>query len=207
MNRATSRWADSVFNRTWELRDELADATPEQFRAAQAELKHLLARVPETEERGAQPDFFGLAYPLVCWVDQHMVSDSRIGRAWSEALLEDQLFGTDDRDWMFWKQAGIAETMTDQHAVELFYLCVAHGFTGDFWSDPDALEDWMQRVQAQLGRSPDLCRPFPTALAPPPAVTPLHGRRMMRSMIQVGWVAALLLLPTLSYVGMRNWML
>lgn len=197
---------DSVFSRTWQLKDELPDATSDQLAAAQAELKQLLARVTAAEGTIAHPDFLGLAYPLVCWIDEKMTGDLRLCGAWSESLLEDQLFGTVDRDWMFWKQAELAETLSNSEALDLFFLCVAHGFTGEFREDPVALEDWVQRAQDQILRAADVYLPFPAALAPPPAVAPLHGRRLMRSMVQVGWIASLVLLPTLSYLGMRTLM-
>lgn len=203
MNRATTQWVDSVFSRTWQLRDELPDATPQQFAAAQSELTQFLARVTAADATEAHPDFLGLAYPLVCWIDEQMTADPRLGEAWSDSLLEDQLFGTADREWMFWKQAEIAERLPNKDALDLFFLCVAHGFTGEWHDNPKALEDWMQRTQAQTLRAADLYLPFPTTLAPPCAVTPLHGRRAMRSMVVAGWVASLILLPTLSYLGIR----
>lgn len=206
MNRATTQWVDSIFSRTWQLRDELPEASPGQFAAAQTELKQLLAGVAEAEGSAAHPDFLGLAYPLVCWIDEQMTADPRLRGTWSESLLEDQLFGTVDREWMFWKQAELTETLTGGDALDVFFLCVAHGFTGELQDDPGGIGDWMQRTQAQIVREADRYPPFPAALAPPPAVTPLHGRRMMRSMVQVGWVACLVLLPTLSYLGMRSWM-
>lgn len=204
MNRATARWVDSVISRTWQLKDELPRARPERIRAAQEELKQLLARVSKSQ-KVEQPDFLDLAYPLVCWIDEQMLGDTRIGNAWSTALLEEDLYGTSDREWLFWKQAELAEMLGDGDALEVFFWCVAHGFTGCLRNEPRALDDWLRRVQDRLARTSESSSPFPTTLGSPPDAMPLHGRRAMRAMLGAGWAASLVLIPMLSYIGVRVW--
>lgn len=205
MNRATTRGVDSVISRTWQLRDELHRATPERFRAAREDLKRLLAGVSESQAKTDQPGFLDLSYPLVCWIDEQMTGDSRIGNVWSEALLETEMYGTNDGEWMFWKQAELAERLATGDALEVFFQCAANGFTGCLRNDSQALDRWLQRIQERIARTPAPDSPFPTTLASPPDVMPLHGRRMMRAMLRAGWAVSLVLLPTLSYIGMRVW--
>ncbi len=208
----TAEVVELVFSRSWELRDALRSATAAEVEAVRTELKELLARVAAAEVSSDDRGFLGSAYPLVCWIDHLMTTDPRVSRLWKGRELEQELFASDDRDWMFWQQAKLAETLERYEALEIFFLCVAHGFTGRrLKGEPDdqaaALRNWMERMRTAVSRVPKLDLPCDSRLAPPPEVPPLYGRRALRSMLAVGWIATALLLPTLSFWAARTWML
>lgn len=212
MQPLTAEVVELVFSRSWEWRDALCKATAAEVESAQTELKELLRRVAAAEAADGYRGFLGSTYPLVCWIDQLMTTDPRVARLWCGRELERELFESDEREWMFWQQAKLAESLNRYDALEIFFLCVAHGFTGrrlkgEPGDQAETLRSWMERMRAPASRVPELDLPCDSRLAPPPDVPPLHGRRALRSMLAVGWIASVILLPMLSYWGARRWML
>lgn len=217
MQCSTAEWVDRIFSRGWDLRDGLRKATATEVDEAQQELKDLLSRITAAEANEGGEGFLGSAYPLVCWIDYLMTTtDPRVSRLWSGRELEFELFGTRQRDSMFWRQAERAESLGRRDALKIFFLCVAHGFTGGRFTgrcrsaegdSAESLQAWMERVRALLSEVPAPDLPYAHRLAAPPDVSPLHGRQAWRSMLGVAWIATLILLPTLSYWGTRLWML
>lgn len=211
MQPVTAEVVELVFSRSWELRDALRSATAAEVEAVRTELIELLSRVTAEATDGYR-GFLGPRYPLVCWIDHLMTTDPRVARLWSGRELERELFESEEREWMFWQQAKLAETLHRYDALEIFFLCVAHGFTGRrLKGEPsdraETLRSWMERMRSAVSQVPQLELPCDSRLAPPPDVPPLYGRRAMRSMLAVGWLASAILLPMLTFWGARRWML
>jgi type VI protein secretion system component VasF len=204
MRPETAELVDPIFSRTWQLREALAAGRTESLSQGRAELKELLAQVHTAELAEGLPtssDYLGLTYPLVCWIDEILTDDIATRQFWNEIKLEGERFGTNDRAWMFWRQAQLAETLRRTEALAIFYACVALGFSGQYRSDPDKLSAWMHRTRLTLGIVPELQLPFANDLAPATDVPPLTGNAALRRAAHLGWAAAVLLLPALSYLA------
>jgi type VI protein secretion system component VasF len=205
MNRETAALVDPIFVQTWRLRGALAGvgAGIEQVLDGQAELKQLLSLLSASDAGKRQGDFLGIHYPLVCWIDELMTGTPGISEIWNENKLEGEIFGSNDRAWMFWRQAEIAESIGRETWLEVFYLCVAHGFTGNAIDRPGSMKNWLHRTRIRIGCVPDLSLPFEKDLAPAADVPPLYGQHAVRRMLTVAWGAAAILLPALSYLTVR----
>lgn len=205
MKRTTAELVDPIFSLTWKLRESLQLADRDVIAEAQSELKQLLSVVAASDIGPISGDFLGIHYPIVCWIDEVMTADRLIAEHWNECKLEGELFGTNDRAWKFWRQVELAETLGREEWLEVFYLCVAHGFTGNLVDDAEKLKNWMHRTRLRIGHVPELQLPFQRDLTPAADVPPLHGRRALRRMTMVAWAASVVLLPTLSYLLVRRW--
>ncbi len=172
-----------------------------------AELKKLLSQVYNAQLTAGHSsgDYLGSVYPLVCWIDEIVTDDERLGHAWNENKLEGEWFGSNDRAWMFWRQAALAETLGRREDLAVFYLCVQFGFTGQYRSEPEKLAAWVHRIRVSLGWVPDLKLPFSHDLAPATDAPPLAGAAALRRASHVGWTAAVVLLPALSYLAVAAW--
>lgn len=173
-----------------------------------AEVRERLLRLHQFEladGRSGSADYYGLRYPLVCWIDELMTENPSVGRQWNENKLEGELYGTNDRAWMFWRQAALAETLARSEDLEVFYLCVNMGFTGQYRTSPDELAAWLHRTRVRLGVVPELELPFQHDLPPATDVPPLHGNAVLRRAGYAGWIAAVALLPALSYLAVASW--
>ena len=213
---------DPVFDRTWQVLELKnpdppgpveagpADTRPAdkgQLATARAELKELLSRVRAADMARAPAgnDYLGLVYPLVCWIDEVLTADDRVGQAWNENKLEGEWFGTNDRAWMFWRQAELAETLDRREDLAVFYACVQLGFTGQYRTEPEKLDGWIHRTRVALGWVPELKLAFSHDLPPAADVPPLTGTAAIGRASQVGWSAAVVLLPVLSYLAVTAW--
>jgi len=208
MHSPSASLVEPVIDQTLRLRERIASGQTNDLLAIRSELRELLYRVQSGEDRlgrSRNTDYLGLSYPLACWIDEVMTSDTTVGTIWNESKLEGSLFGTNDRAWMFWRQADLAETMGYQDDVTVFYLCVSLGFTGQFSSEPEKIAAWNHRMRASLGMVPELTLPFATDLAPMTDVPPLMGTRRMRQASHVAWASAVVLLPTMSYLLVTSW--
>ncbi|MEZ6087920.1 MAG: DotU family type IV/VI secretion system protein [Pirellulaceae bacterium] len=180
----------------------------EHLDGGRSEIKELLSRVHSSELAAglsSTGDYLGICYPLACWIDEMMTSDPVAGSVWNENKLEGELFGTNDRAWMFWRQAQLAETQNRREALTVFYLCVGLGFTGQYRNDPEKLAAWMHRTRLALGLVTELKLPFANDLAPGTDVPPLTGSSKLRTAGYVGWLSAVVLLPFLSYLAVATW--
>lgn len=194
---------EPVFDQTLRLRERIASGESIDLLAVHNELSHSLRRLQSKEDRMGQlrnTDYLGLSYPLACWIDEIMTSDTTVGAIWNESKLEGLLFGTNDRAWMFWRQADLAETMGLRDDIAVFYLCVAMGFTGQYSNDCERLAAWMHRTRIGLGVVPELSLPFANDLAPMTDVPPLTGAMRLRQASHIAWASAVILLPALSYL-------
>lgn len=205
MKRTTAELVDPIFLLTWQLRESLQHAEITVVAEAQAELKQLLSQLAASDVGAANGDFLGIHYPIVSWIDEIMTSERAIAPVWNECKLEGELFGTNDRAWKFWRQVELAESLGREEWLEIFYLCVSHGFTGNLLDEPEKLKNWMHRTRLRIGNVPELKLPFQSDLVPSPDVPPLYGRRALQRMMMVAWAASVLLLPTISYMLVRRW--
>lgn len=204
----TAELVDPVLYRTWQWRDAASTAQQIDTDPIRAELKQLLSRIQNAEMASGlarNSDYLGLSYALACWIDEIMTADRVVGEAWNENKLEGDLFGTNDRAWMFWRQAELAETLGRTDDLAVFFLCVQLGFTGQFRSSPEKLAAWTHRTRIQLGLVPELTLPFTHDLPPATDAAPLRGGAVLQRASYVGWAAAVLLLPTLSYLAVVTW--
>jgi type VI secretion system protein ImpK len=111
----------------------------------QSEFEELLRRFPQrVSPTRSNPNqiFLGIAYPLACWVDELFTLDSRWAREWNERKFESEYYGSNDRAWRFWEQARLAAESTPSDELEIFFLCVAQGFRGEWVDNPDLLNTW-----------------------------------------------------------------
>lgn len=105
----------------------------------QQQLSMLLNALPNRGDSYAHGDkgsnkyyYFGLAYPLVCWLDEIFIMNSKWSKAWNEKKLEWAKYKQQpNRAWRFWEQLEIVQDRTDTEALEIFYLCIVLGFRGD----------------------------------------------------------------------------
>src|SRR4051794_7541778 len=58
--------------------------------------------------RRSPDSFLGIRYILACWLDEIFIIDSPWEAMWNERKIEEALYGTNDRAWMFWEQAQLA---------------------------------------------------------------------------------------------------
>jgi len=204
----TAELVDPIFERTWRILDSDSPLSVDALSVPRSELKELLSRVLNAQlatGHDAVGDYLGSVYPLVCWIDEIMTDDERLGHAWNENKLEGEWFGSNDRAWMFWRQAALAETIGRRDDLAIFYLCVQLGFTGQYRTEPEKLAAWSHRTQAALGLVPELQLPFRNDLAPATDAPPLVGAAALRRASHVAWMSAVVLLPVLSYLTVTAW--
>jgi type VI secretion system protein ImpK len=154
----------------------------------------------EGDVRGNAADtFLGVRYALVCWLDELFTLDSPWQARWNERKLEMELYGTNDRAWKFWDQAGRADTRRGSDALEVFFLCVALGFRGALGEEPDKLQAWLSATRARIGKVRALEGADVSAYEPPTRVPPLHGPRQMQTMLLAGGTLLLLSVPLVAF--------
>ena len=149
---------------------------------------------------GRRPgQFLGTRYALVCWLDELFTLDSPWAAEWNERKLEVALYGTNDRAWKFWEQARQAEARPEDNALEVFFLCVMLGFTGELREELSQLRTWVTATQSRLTKVRGREWAPPAELDPPTHVPPLHGPERLRRMLLVGGVALLAIVPILVF--------
>jgi type VI secretion system protein ImpK len=196
-----------------DLKERLERGEPADIDKAQSDLKQRLAdrRWNELGEGGpvdpflsqtvtgtrmaSSPRFLGIRFPIVCWLDELFVVNSRWGQLWEERLLEWALYGHRLRANLFWEQAERAEVRPGSDALEVYYLCVMLGFRGDYRERPDQLQAWVDKVRPQVIRGYGEEPPQRDSSTPENYVPLLTGRDRFQAMLIVwGWVLALLAL-------------
>jgi type VI secretion system protein ImpK len=175
-------------------RDALDRGDPLELDAVQADLRALL-KSPADAQRlpdfgGDGGDFLGVRYALACWLDERFM-DSTWKSAWRDRKLEEALYGTNDRAWKFWHQAGLGQRRQGGDALEAYYLCVLLGFRGDGPEKPQTLQSWRDTIQGQLAKDQTEAWPSPPEQPLNLNLTPLQGRERLRR-------AVIALLPTLG---------
>jgi type VI secretion system protein ImpK len=158
----------------------------------QSSLKGLLKTAAEAQRwpvfSGDGDQFLGVRYALVCWLDEVFI-ESPWGDRWNERKLEEALYKHNERAYRFWEQARVAESRTDNDALEAFYLCVMLGFRGDLRDRTEKLEDWRKSAESQLNQGREVAFALPAGLPPPRNAPPLTGRsRLHRAFAILGVV-------------------
>lgn len=148
-----------------------------------------VARAP-TEEM-----YLGVGYPLACWADELFTLNSPVAGRWNERKFEIEFFTTNDRAWRFWRQARTAADRPIDDDLEVFYLCAALGFRGEWADEPTKLRAWLGATRERLVKG--LRREWvgPPALDPPAGVPPRYGKERVRRMAVVAGLACLVAVP------------
>jgi type VI secretion system protein ImpK len=149
--------------------------------------------------------FLGIRYALVCWLDELFTCYSPWASAWNEHKLEVELYGSNDRAWRFWEQAGLAQSRSSGEALEAFFLCVSLGFRGELREQPDKLRTWVNHAKTRLGNVRDPVFPLASNGEPPTRVPPLRGRQQLQRMVVCGWLVLLATIPLAAYCLMEKW--
>lgn len=144
--------------------------------------------------------FLGVRYALVCWLDELFILDSPWEQEWNEQKLEVALYGTNDRAWKFWEQARLAESLSTNDALEVFFLCVMLGFRGSLREDHARLEEWTRVTRTRLERSQRSAWSPPPEQEPPSYVPALRGQEKLQTMLVFCGVTMLLLIPIVTFL-------
>lgn len=148
-----------------------------------------------------QDTFLGVRYALACWLDEIFIAaDSPWAMDWENNKLETQLYGTNDRAWLFWEQAKKAESRPGGDALEVFFLLVMLGFRGEYLDQPDRLQAWVSATQARIAKLQGQEMQLPPELEPPTNVPPRYGRERMERMVFTAAGLTLILIPVVSSV-------
>jgi type VI secretion system protein ImpK len=143
--------------------------------------------------------FLGARYAVVCWLDEIFVLDSPWSERWNEHKLEVRLYATNDRAWRFWDQARLAAARPSLDALEVFYVCVMLGFSGELGDNPMRLSDWVSATREQLVRARAREWRAPPELEPVTCVPPLRGRSAVRQMLLAVSATLLVAIPVVAF--------
>lgn len=149
---------------------------------------------------GGKSPFLGARYALVCWLDETFILSSAWAERWNEHKLEVRLYGGNDRAWRFWEQAQLALDRQSGDALEVFFLCVMLGFTGEMIDEPTKLTEWCAAVRQRLIQSRTSQWRSPPEREPGTHVPPLTGRQQLRRMLTICSSVFLLLAPVVALV-------
>jgi type VI secretion system protein ImpK len=154
-----------------------------------------------TDAENGRPgeSFLGARYAVVCWLDEVFVLDSPWSERWNEHKLEVRLYATNDRAWRFWDQARLAAARPGVDALEVFYLCVMLGFSGELSDNPARLSDWITATREQLVRARAREWRLPPELEPVTCVPPLRGRRALQRMLLAVSATLLVVIPVVAF--------
>ncbi len=143
--------------------------------------------------------FLGARYALVCWLDEIFVLDSPWAERWNEQKLEVRLYATNDRAWRFWDQARLAAARPSLDALEVFYICVMLGFSGELGDNPARLSEWLAATREQLIRARAREWRAPPELELGTSVPPLRGRRALQRMLLAVSATLLVVIPVVAF--------
>lgn len=139
--------------------------------------------------------YLGVGYALASWVDELFTLNSPVGSRWNERKFEVEFFSTNDRAWRFWEQARLAADRPSDDDLEVFYLCTALGFRGEWIDDPTRLRAWLGATRERLVKGLRQEWAGPPALDPPARVPPRYGKARLRRMAIVAGLVCLLCIP------------
>jgi type VI protein secretion system component VasF len=192
------------------LRDRVASGARPHLAAEQAKLKALLGpntappwgaagHDPHADAGHANPEFLGIRYALVCWLDEVLIAAG--WKEWDENKVEAALYRTNIRYGNFWTQARLAEAIPESaDAHEAFLWCVLLGFRGEMEHTPDQLREWVSAARSRAvragGREPPA---IPEAVAPKDPA-PLRGEEAYRGAVRRLVVVALVAVPVLAFL-------
>jgi type VI protein secretion system component VasF len=147
------------------------------------------ARMPTVES------YLGVGYALASWVDELFTLNSPVAAKWNERKFEVEFFATNDRAWRFWRQARMAADRPGDDDLEVFYLCAALGFRGEWAEEPGKLRAWLGASRDRLVKGLRQEWVGPPALDPPAHVPPRYGKARVRRMATFAGFAILLAIP------------
>jgi type VI protein secretion system component VasF len=146
-------------------------------------------------EASIETRYLGVGYALVSWVDELFTLNSPVGTRWNERKFEAEFYSTNDRAWRFWEQARLAADRPGDDELEVFYLCAALGFRGEWVEDPTRLRAWLGATRERLVKGLRQDWVGPPALDPPSRVPPRYGKARLRRMAIVAGLSGLLCIP------------
>ncbi|MFQ3650673.1 MAG: DotU family type IV/VI secretion system protein [Gemmataceae bacterium] len=171
----------------------------------QARLVGMLAEQPVPEfNADRQGGFLGVRYALVCWLDELFILESPWASLWNENKLEARLFGTNERAFRFWEQAQLAASRPTPDALEVFFLAVLLGFSGDRAEEPALLNGWIASTRLQLQQKRETVWAAPPGLEPQTFVPLLRGRASLRTALMVSLLVILALIPAAVLLMLRQ---
>jgi type VI secretion system protein ImpK len=218
MREELTKFVYPVFDYAATLYDRLHAGDKLSLDVEQAALRDLLAPVQRFTPQAAAPiraddeltppdapgpDYRGVHYALVCWLDELFILDSPWSGEWNERKLETALYASNDRAWRFWDQADLAERKEGLDAVEVFFLCVQLGFRGNRVEEPDALRAWVNATRIVLLQRLDQPWDAPPEREPPAVVPPRFGRQGLQRMALVAGVILMLSVPLVLFLITR----
>ena len=112
---------------------------------------------------------------------------SSVGGESREQALEWDLYGTNLKAGRFYEKAedayaAVSQSRSSTDPLEVYLLCVALGFQGDYRTDQDRLRVWVERIYSKVTEaSPMAAKPFtddPLA-APPTGLGPRRGPELL----------------------------
>src|SRR5262249_58951814 len=95
-------------------------------------------------------------------------------------------------------QAQLAEKRPSNDALEVAFLCVMLGFRGELSAEPARLQSWVAAASSLVGRDYGRQWAAPPALEPVTRVPPLRAQRRLQTVLLVGGVLLLLLVPAVA---------
>jgi type VI secretion system protein ImpK len=147
------------------------------------------ARMPTVEP------YLGVGYALASWADEIFTLNSPVATRWNERKFEAEFYATNDRAWRFWRQARLAADRPGDDDLEVFYLCAALGFRGEWADDAAKLRAWLGTSRERLVKGLRQEWVGPPAIDPPASVPPRYGKARVRRMAVVAGLAVLLCIP------------
>jgi type VI secretion system protein ImpK len=139
--------------------------------------------------------YLGVGYALASWVDELFTLNSPVGPRWNERKFEVEYFTTNDRAWRFWEQARLAADRPSDDDLEVFYLCTALGFRGEWIEESNRLRAWLGATRERLVKGLRQEWVGPPALDPPARVPPRYGKARLRRMAIVAGLLCLVCIP------------
>jgi type VI secretion system protein ImpK len=141
--------------------------------------------------------FWGSRYALACWLDEIFLNEEFSGTSWgvgwNDKKLEVQLYNSNERAWMFWNQARLAEA-SGPDALEVFYLCVMLGFRGEGEDKPPDLDAWREQLEGRIERAPE----EQAGLKVEFNAAPRRGRDRLRNVLMAVGAVLAVLIPAAS---------
>src|SRR5262249_27525799 len=114
------------------------------------------------------------------------------------------LYGTNDRAWKFWHQAGLGQRRQGGDALEAYYLCVLLGFRGDGPGQPQTLQSWRDTIQGQLMKDQTEAWPAPPEQPLNLNLTPLQGQERLRRAVMALLPTVGLLITLVAFLLVKN---
>jgi type IV/VI secretion system ImpK/VasF family protein len=157
------------------------------------------------QSKGGAPTYRGVKYALTAWLDEMFINDGPRDWAdsWNEQKLESSLYQSNDRGWMFWEQARLAELRPGTEMLEAFYWCVMLGFRGELREEPQKLDNWARAARARLVSGQQTEWPLPPEREVPSNVPPRGAKDRFQNMMMAWNVALLLAVPLVSFIVIR----